>query len=268
LAKQTNVVITKLQAKDLLISQQTAILADLAATFCKEVGIEGPFNDAYMATINQVYNSTYGSYFVSHANVNIYLQDQGMAIQESLQSLGYEGQYHVIRAIGIHCARIVNGIFHLQAERNSVNGPTDRYTIPPVLPHQLVQIRGAAFSDILRKHLPQLENAWSANDIDKLESQHRDLRSEYQHSPGFTDALNNFNDFTSFNEAWLIVNKKFNMLRDFCGGIATVFPNTATVEADFSNINWEKDDTRTSLTDLSLEGILQCKQHDLLNSLA
>ena len=60
---------------------------------------------------------------------------------------------------------------------------------------------------------------------------------------------------------------RFNVLRDFCGGIATVFPNTATVEADFSNISWEKDDSRTGLTDLSLEGILQCKQWKLLESL-
>jgi len=56
-------------------------------------------------------------------------------------------------------------------------------------------------------------------------------------------------------------------LKDFCGGIATVFPNTATVEADFSNISWEKDDFRKSLTYLSLEGILQCKQYDLLSNL-
>ena len=268
LTKPTNIVITKLQAKDLLISQQTAILADLTTTFCKDVGIEGPFNDAHMATINQNYNSMYGFYSVTHDNVNIYLQDQGIAVQELLRSLTYEESHQVINIIGIHCTHIVNGIFSLQAERNSVNGPSDRYTIPSVLPHQVVQLRGAAFSNILRKHLSQLENTWSLDDIDKLESQHRDLRSEYQHNSTFADALNNFNDFTGFKEAWFIVDKKFNMLRDFCGGIAMVFPNTAMVEADFSNINGEKDDTRTSLTDLSLEGILQCKQHDLLNSLA
>jgi hypothetical protein len=40
----------------------------------------------------------------------------------------------------------------------------------------------------------------------------------------------------------------------------TVFPGTASVEADFSVINWEKDEYRTSLTNISLEGILHAKQ--------
>jgi hypothetical protein len=33
------------------------------------------------------------------------------------------------------------------------------------------------------------------------------------------------------------------------------------VEADFSIINWEKDDVRTSLTDMSQEGIMHSKQY-------
>lgn len=60
---------------------------------------------------------------------------------------------------------------------------------------------------------------------------------------------------------------ELNELRDFCGGIATIFPNTASVESDFSILGWEKDEYRMSLTDLSLEGIMQCKQFDLLTRL-
>jgi hypothetical protein len=61
--------------------------------------------------------------------------------------------------------------------------------------------------------------------------------------------------------------ESFDILRDFCGGIATIFPNTATVESDFSILGWEKDAFRQSLTDLSLEGILQCKQFEMLSGL-
>ena len=39
------------------------------------------------------------------------------------------------------------------------------------------------------------------------------------------------------------------MLKDFCCGLATVFPGTATVELDFSTINYEKIDHRCGLTD-------------------
>lgn len=53
---------------------------------------------------------------------------------------------------------------------------------------------------------------------------------------------------------------RYPTLARFCGGFATVFPNTANVEADFSILGGEKNKKRTSLTDLSLEGIMHCKQ--------
>ena len=46
-----------------------------------------------------------------------------------------------------------------------------------------------------------------------------------------------------------------------------VFPNTTTIESDFSILGWEKDEYRKSLTDLSLDSIIQCKQFELLPSL-
>ncbi|KAF1788422.1 hypothetical protein GQ600_6412 [Phytophthora cactorum] len=74
----------------------------------------------------------------------------------------------------------------------------------------------------------------------------------------------------SFKEMWQLGDAAtlYPTLASFCGGLATVFPNTATVEADFSLIGCAKTDKRTSLTDLALEGILHCKQWKRLSSLA
>ena len=44
------------------------------------------------------------------------------------------------------------------------------------------------------------------------------------------------------------------------GGLATVFPDTASVESDFSVLGWEKDTYRSALTDFSLEGLLHARQ--------
>jgi hypothetical protein len=40
------------------------------------------------------------------------------------------------------------------------------------------------------------------------------------------------------------------------------------VEADFSIINWEYNDFRTSMTEFSLEELLQCKQFEKLRNIA
>ena len=53
----------------------------------------------------------------------------------------------------------------------------------------------------------------------------------------------------------------------FCGGIASAFPGTSTVESDFSIVKYEKDEYRMSLTDFSLEGILHSKQFEKLSEI-
>ena len=65
-----------------------------------------------------------------------------------------------------------------------------------------------------------------------------------------------------FERCWAQYGQRYQRLRDFVGGLATVFPGTATVESDFSVINSESNRCRTALTDLSLEGILHSKQWD------
>ena len=53
-----------------------------------------------------------------------------------------------------------------------------------------------------------------------------------------------------------------------CGRIGIGFPGTSTVEVDFSVIGWEKDEYRTALTDVFLEGILHSKQYEHLKRLS
>jgi competence protein ComGC len=50
----------------------------------------------------------------------------------------------------------------------------------------------------------------------------------------------------------------------FSSGLATVFPGTAVVESEFSVLKYEKNSFRTSLLDLTLEGIMHSKQYDAL----
>lgn len=130
-----------------------------------------------------------------------------------------------------------------------------------------INLSGRAFGDILSEHLDHVQQFWSGDSIVKLERQHALLLIAYQHDPTLRSALDACDHNTSFESGWAIVEGWFNELRDFCGGIATIFANTATVESDFSILGWEKDEYRMSLTDLSLEGIMQCKQFELLSQL-
>ena len=74
-------------------------------------------------------------------------------------------------------------------------------------------------------------------------------------------------DTISFDDAWKPISARYPLLCMFFGGLATVFPGTSTVESDFSVIGFDKDDYRQSLTNFSLEGILQCKQFNVLEAM-
>ncbi len=69
-------------------------------------------------------------------------------------------------------------------------------------------------------------------------------------------------------EGWALCRNRFDKLQLFAGGLASMFPNTATVESDFSVIGAKKNVYRESLTDFSLKGILHAKQFESLRSLS
>jgi hypothetical protein len=264
-----NKTFVKLQADALLITQQNEVLQKLAADICIHANIDGPHDKEEIATLNQsnCHSTTLqGRFSISYKSSIELIYDQGLFIRGLFDGLDDISKCRVVRAIGTLILGIIDGITSIQAERDSQNLPAD--DIPPVLPHELVKLRTGEFGiNVLAKHLPQLKKSWSDEQIAQIERDHRELRDTYHRDPLLQSAFANCDYKTTFRAGWNIVQGRFDALRDFCGGIATVFANTASVESDFSILGWEKDEYRLSLTDLALEGIIQCKQHELLKRL-
>jgi hypothetical protein len=72
-------------------------------------------------------------------------------------------------------------------------------------------------------------------------------------------ALTKGSEESDFGKAWRPLGNRFPYMLRFAASLANVMPGTATVEANFSTINYEKDDHRSALTSLSLEGILHSR---------
>eukprot|EP00173_Palmaria_palmata_P004412 Plantae.Rhodophyta-Palmaria_palmata.ctg5933.p1 GENE.Plantae.Rhodophyta-Palmaria_palmata.ctg5933~~Plantae.Rhodophyta-Palmaria_palmata.ctg5933.p1 ORF type:complete len:102 (-),score=25.89 Plantae.Rhodophyta-Palmaria_palmata.ctg5933:9-278(-) len=72
---------------------------------------------------------------------------------------------------------------------------------------------------------------------------------------------------TLFNDAWDECGGRFAQLRLFAGGLAVAFANTASVESDFSILKFEFNASRISLSNLSIGGTMQAKQHEYLKKL-
>jgi len=172
-----------------------------------------------------------------------------------------------LKEITIFGISIVANLLQVQAERDSNNNSRE-LEAPPVMPVDFVKIRPAAFiQDVLDPYRAHLSKHWSQQHIDDVEKEHRQLRAVYDNEPHVAKAFDQHDENTFFNDAWDVVKGRFNGLCQFCGGLATAFPNMVVVESDFSMVKWEKNDTRTSLTSLALAGIMQAKQFELLKAL-
>ena len=141
--------------------------------------------------------------------------------------------------------------------------------LPPVLPHALAKTRAGPFCEFIRVNKGRLQNAgWTEEDMEQISTDHQNLRVAYTSERQFKVALDQCTDAeTGFEKGWALCNGRFEKLKLFAGGLASMFPNTATVEADFSLIGVEKPSNRTSLADFSLEGVLHAKQLNKLRTI-
>lgn len=249
-----NIVFVILQGKTLLIAQQTAILVKLADDITILTGIEGPFDEDEIQRRAAGANSTQGRWSISHENVFEFLHDQGLFVRHKFQSLTVDVGDQIISEVGMFLVVMVEGIRDIQAERDSCNRVSE--DLPPVLPHELVKMRTSEFGrTIVDRHLQQLRYSWSEKTIMQIEKQYRQLCLTYQQDSSFKTAFDKCDSSDiklSFEVGWGMVDGRFNVLRDFCGGIAMVQVNIAIVESDFSRLSWEKSEHRKFI-DLALE---------------
>ena len=138
---------------------------------------------------------------------------------------------------------LVHGVFKLSSERNSANGPMFR--APPIVKPSTIA-KGGAFG-FISQLMEQEERYLSTFDViakDQVETESEKFFSKYLHDKTFKQLVDNTDEAKTFDEAWGGFYKEFPMLVQFSGGMASIL------------IGWEKDEYRTQLSNLSLEGAL------------
>ena len=95
--------------------------------------------------------------------------------------------------------------------------------------------------------------------VEEIESDHRSLCRKYIVNECVKTKIDQHDHETMFNISWddvqgCVSDDSFRCLQQFCCGLVTVFSNTTSVDSDFFILKWEKDDQRTDLTYLALEG--------------
>jgi hypothetical protein len=182
------------------------------------------------------------------------------AFGKSLQDLTSERKRFLATSIAKVALEFVNG-FHKLVDETA--------DIPPVVPLQLIDssLTLLKFQSIMDSHKTRLQLR-NVVHYDLVYQQFQAMILKARTDLTFVERVKATNaSLSSFSEAWDVVGGDYSQLRQFCADLACVFPNTASVESEFSVMKAEKDSHRMRLTDLSLEGVLHSKQYLRLKNL-
>ena len=95
----------------------------------------------------------------------------------------------------------------------------------------------------------------------QIDKDFNELHQAYRLAPELKSTIDRMKEKAiSFQDTWAPLVSRLAMLKEFCGGTATVLPNIATVESEFSCLSLDNNECHKALTDFSLEGVLQSKQ--------
>lgn len=265
-----NQVVEGLQGQKLIISQASASLEALVVDLCTLCSIEGPLDEEAFAALDEDTHLKHGNFAIKVADLEDILLDTGGFANTKWGLLDQEAKVEALWSIAQMMLTIVDGLYGVSARRDALNAAV--YEDPaPVRPQDLMDFGGAAFGRLVEQQRPRLTTVVTDQAIAKIEDEHAALKALVRGDPALRAALADLKPFAAFKESWettgLNARRNFPILMEFAGGLACPFPATATVESDFSIVRWEKDNGRGALENLSLEGIMQCKQHKALWSL-
>jgi hypothetical protein len=270
--RRISITFVELQDRSLLICQQRQHMAKLVADLVDGFGVKSVQIDAEYRDLAPRDYYIAEDLWIRNSAIVQHIEDQGSLAQRHYDALDNDGdvdgsQVYAVRSIAQFVCRIVTGMKKVQAERDG-NNVASEDEAPPVMPADIVKLRPAIFvNDVLQPYRAHLARFWSDEAIYEIEQQHRSLRDAYSKEDAFKKIIDTHTFKTSFNDGWDSIGVRFERLRQFSGGLATIFANTTSVESDFSILKWEKDEFRSALMDLSLEGIFQSKQYEILMNL-
>lgn len=261
-AREANAVFVSLQGLTTLVQQQEGRFEGLAARLMEMSGVVGPLSDEAIAALPIGDHQVIGHFAISHVNALAYIMQLDLWVIESLESLNDEQKHVVVCAIARMYVLAVFSIYSLSSSES---------VSPPVTPKDLAAASLSSLADTIGTHRPRLIEHFGEAGIYRIGQEFKELQRAVKCDESVSKAIASFDHrLAGFGDMWRLgaAASRYPTLIEYCGGMASVFANTATVEADFSVVGCEKNDKRTSMTDVSLEGILHCKQWKSLSRLS
>ncbi len=244
-----------------LVLQQRNALDNLIASFIDNVAVIGPFTAESITNINPSTHVISGRYAVFMSSVWEFLIGLASWVDTLLNEVDESDENDLQHDIALVYVTAYDRIHEISAYRDrNNNAMADPNSIPPVLPHELVELSAADFIQKIRQHAFRLEHCYSSAHIDFIADEHKALIHVHRCELVLKDDIDSLSSSSSFKDGYSLLGAQFPNLMEHCGDVTMLFPKTSTVESDFSILCWEKDLFCKRLSNFGLEGVMQAKQ--------
>jgi hypothetical protein len=277
----------KIQGLTTLVSQQQNALYELMDALMETSGVSGPLSteaqgllDIEIAKqqegdengeIDANTTTRTGAFHFDLATIKEFVCGLASWVEDILEGLTLLEEGQLLQGVGDVFCNAINGVNSIVVARDRENGPSGdslSRLVPPVLPHELVKISAADFLRRARHQATRLNGHFGSNaKIDVIADEHKALIMAHRREEVLRTCIDSGDNSTSFETGWGTLSSRFPNLAEFCGGVATIFPGSSTVESDFSVLRMEKDAHRKKISDFGLEGVLQSKQFKRIEKL-
>ena len=267
-AKRAKICFRQLQGHTCLVAAQRQHLSNLCEDIVEFIEAKGPLSLTETKDLEEKENeiwlfSTEKKFASKLDSVIDFVLDQGSFVLDKIEALDDTVTQKLYKDVGLMFLDAIEGIKKIQAERSETNDAAQE-KLPSVLVHEILDQRQQEFCAVVRSHRDRLLTTWTPVQIDELEQQCADMCAAIKSERVLHGLVQKSTQKTSFEDSWKVLNGRFPLVEQFCGGIGTVFPGTSQVESDFSLVKGAKTEHKMSLTDLSLEGVLHAKQMTML----
>lgn len=198
-----------------------------------------------------------GPFTVDAAALKQHLCSTDLWVLEHVEAFSNADTFSVLRTVAVLYLTALNGLMRIKVERNCYDQQFE--TLSAYTPLDLIDIAALDFIHVVRKHKERILLSFGENEVSNIIEEHMELAKAVAKEPSLKAALE-AGARKPFNEAWKPAGHSFQSLCRFAAGMAYLMATTSRVEADFSFINYRKDEYNSALSDYSLEGVLYARQ--------
>lgn len=169
-----------------------------------------------------------------------FMENMGFFVSSRLAALLEDDLGHLLRRSASSIIGLVEDIYSVFYDLTE-NNEALLSAGPPILPHQLSKIEPRNLvSNFFQRHRCRLEATMTPHEIEKIEQHHKNLVDAYRPEASMKSSIDSFEDGAEYGKAWAGHNAVYPELERFVGGLATIFPDTSTIDSDFSVVKSDK----------------------------